>query len=210
MLIVFFILLLILVVFFSISIFVMRKQAVLLKQKNEELDTALHCIKLDALTGVYNSTHCGKTCSALLADTDNGTCGMLLLDVDNFKKMNAVLGYGYGDEVLQNIGANMIKLFPQGKIFGRVGNDKFLVLFTNTNVDEMKKILSDYKEQMSLIFSKRSAYVVTCSIGVAFGKAGIIKYYDFFVQADKALVVAKKQGNDSVFIDEMIYTEGGN
>lgn len=210
MLVIFFILLLILVVFFSISIFVMRKQAVLLKQKNEELDNALHCIKLDALTGVYNSTHCGKTCSAVLADEENKTCAMLLLDVDNFKKMNAMFGYGYGDEVLQNIGANMTKLFPKGKIFGRVGNDKFLIFFTNTSVDEIKNIVSECKEQIALIFSKRNPYVVTCSIGVVLGTAGSISYYNFFVEADKALVIAKKNGNEGVYIDEKIYTEGGN
>lgn len=177
------------------------KQEKILTEKNKELENALHLSELDALTGVYNSVVCADKCKKLLKENENTLCAMLMMDVDNFKRINTKFSYNYGDEVLLSLGANMQGLFPNASIFGRIGSNKFLAFFPKTDLQIINDNIENYYTKMLELFSRREEYTVTCCIGVYFGKAGIDSYYDLFKNTDKTLRQAKKTGKNRVIID---------
>lgn len=196
----FIILLIMLVIFFANNYQNKKNQAQILEAKNNELAEVLHKTELDALTGIYNSIVTTKKCNNYLQDSSNNTCAIIILDIDNLNKMNILFGYNYGDEIIQNISSNLNKLFPDAEFYGRIGSDKFLCFFNNTNKQIIKNNIDIYNNNYPMLFSKRNTYKITCCLGIAFAIAGTTDYYKILSDANEALKVAKANGKNQYYI----------
>lgn len=86
----------------------------------------LHLVHIDTLTGVLNRRGLNDVMRHL--DYLNSTHVVILLDVDNFKKVNDMYGYSVGDEVLQLIAQGLQKLARTGDEVARIGGDEFMLL----------------------------------------------------------------------------------
>ena len=82
----------------------------------------------DWLTGLYNGRAMEEKAGEYLKRNRAGS--MILMDIDQFKKINDTYGHIIGDQLLQDIASVLKKMFPSGCLIGRCGatNLQFLCL----------------------------------------------------------------------------------
>lgn len=84
----------------------------------------------DSLTGLYNHRYFHEALRAELtrASRNRGSVGLLMLDIDDFKKVNDVYGHGVGDQVLREL-AEQLKAAVRGSdVVCRLGGEEFGVV----------------------------------------------------------------------------------
>ena len=92
------------------------------------LGTAQRDADHDPVTGLLNRGGFMAQAGQRLKLITSGNASVLVLaDIDDFQRMNTVVGYGAGDNVLREA-ARRIEEIAAGNIFGRIGDDEFAVL----------------------------------------------------------------------------------
>ncbi len=121
----------------------------------------------------------------------------MLLDLDNFKKVNDVLGHSYGDKLLKYI-ANMIKnLAPENSVTFRYGGDEFLILIREENDLKIERHVQTIRKAFEkAIIVDNLENNITVSMGIVqYPRNG--NYADeLLLKADIALYTAKKLGKN--------------
>ncbi|MCR5100609.1 MAG: GGDEF domain-containing protein [Butyrivibrio sp.] len=151
----------------------------------------------DFLTGLLNKATCEQMVSEYInRKSDDNTCALIVIDIDNFKSVNDKLGHEVGDAFLTHVGRILTHTFRTNDIIGRVGGDEFMILvrripanetILNKRCEQILKSISDYKSDKGWNFS--------CSIGVVIDK-GIHSYEELNRMADDCLYLAKAKGKD--------------
>jgi diguanylate cyclase (GGDEF)-like protein/PAS domain S-box-containing protein len=87
---------------------------------------ALH----DSLTGLANRTmFSDHVASSLALGKRNGeTRGLLVLDLDDFKRINDTLGHDLGDALLKQVGERLVSVLRESDTVARLGGDEFAIL----------------------------------------------------------------------------------
>lgn len=172
-----------------------------LKQMREELDRTKEKLGTDALTGIYNRAALDEHLHRILDIgilSGTSTC-LLMIDIDNFKKINDTYGHQVGDTVLQNLSDLLKRVFPRKSDFvARYGGEEFTVIFAEDDgkIGKMlaEKLLKAVRETRIEI-GKKKEIQITVSIGVAEKKSE--ETIDEWVKrADDALYKAKDLGRD--------------
>ena len=153
----------------------------------------------DPLTGLSNrrSIHERLVEVFALAKRYQNVFSLIILDIDNFKRINDCHGHLLGDQVLKEIGETLKSWCRESDYCARWGGEEFLVLLSNTGLDGATKMA----EKVRQIMEKRNFTEVgrvTCSFGVAEYTEGISSYNKVLDQADLALYKAKNQGKNRV------------
>jgi diguanylate cyclase (GGDEF)-like protein len=157
--------------------------------------------RTDALTGLYNRRHMEEELTALSsAARRQGTpLGMLLVDVDHFKRINDRLSYQAGDKALQSVADRIRSLVRAEDVVGRWGGDEFVVLLPSSDLDAALVLGRRLRvEAAGSVNGDGPALPVTVSIGCAAtyqpeGPALI-------AAADAALHRAKGRGRNRVSV----------
>jgi diguanylate cyclase (GGDEF)-like protein/PAS domain S-box-containing protein len=157
---------------------------------------ALH----DSLTGLPNRTlFLDRVDQAFKrAERDDESVAVLLLDIDDFKVVNASLGHLAGDDLLIAVGTRLTNAVRSGVTVARLGGDEFAVLVEHEDLDATLE-LSAMRIQTALLapFLLRDEEVlVRVSIGVAVGSTRTHTPVDVLRDADLAMYVAKRNGKD--------------
>ena len=146
----------------------------------------------DDLTGLYNRNAYNMQISELKAKKMEKPCGIILFDIDDFKKINDTKGHPAGDEVLKKVAKILLEVFPKPKfkVF-RIGGDEFSVLSEKISEKEIIRYLLVLREKLLCHnIGISSGYSI---INGNFNKA--IKYADEMLYADK---LSKKHRNHLV------------
>jgi len=134
---------------------------------------------------------------------DKTEVSLLLVDVDNFKKVNDTFGHLQGDIVLQSV-AKVIARVPSrpADYTARWGGEEFIVLLPSTDSKGATYIAEQLRrkiDEMTISFSDGQDAKVTVSIGVNSHKPKKgCSVDDFLNRADKALYKAKDEGRNKV------------
>ncbi len=127
---------------------------------------------------------------------------MLLLDIDDFKRLNDRLGHAAGDQLLKAIARTLNDSVRESDFLARYGGEEFVVLAPGTDlagaVHLGDKIRSAVAESSFIVDDSMRIVKVTVSIGAA-QYQGDRKA--FFQNADRALYRAKAEGKDCVMAD---------
>ncbi|MCP9760533.1 sensor domain-containing diguanylate cyclase [Aquitalea sp. S1-19] len=158
----------------------------------------------DALTGVFNRRHLEAVLPNLLKNMhrESRPLGLMMFDVDHFKKVNDTYGHKSGDLVLAAIGKTLRDTFRGNDIICRYGGEEFVVLLPGSTLDdtEMKAGLLRRKIEQLQVISADGKHTIrfTISIGVsAYPQHG--KDNDTLLRAaDDALYRAKEAGRNRV------------
>lgn len=130
----------------------------------------------DALTGAYNRQYFqdrfGKELSAALAVAALGgpvTLGLVILDVDHFKKINDTWGHPAGDAVLQALVAAIQRAIRPDVVFARIGGEEFVLLVRNVDRAALLTFAERLRETLEALIIpwKTGAIPITSSVGVA-------------------------------------------
>ena len=157
----------------------------------------------DGLTGLLNkSSMMREIRKSMTNDPKNGI--LVMLDVDDFKRINDSYGHVVGDFVISGIARCLNSSFRNSDIIGRFGGDEFVIFmpFTHDVViaqSRVKKVLSLMAETIELPNENDK---VTGSFGIAVCSEFGDTYDDLFRKADYALYRAKNGGKNQFSVYE--------
>ena len=148
------------------------------------------------------------------------TCGVIMLDIDFFKKFNDTYGHQAGDEALRHLVRTITSLSRTHDFLGRYGGEEFIYFFSYASKDTSIKLAERIRKSIECNPVKLEAghITITVSLGIAlikkpktFKKHRIDESRDLLEtqihSADLALYHAKKTGrNRAVFYTEKIKT----
>ena len=107
----------------------------------EELARQAH---IDALTGLPNRRALGKEFEKAMARAKrhNRLLGVVMMDLDNFKRVNDTYGHTVGDKVLRVIGQRLQETLRRTDFVARMGGDEFILLIEDcSDLDEIRAVL---------------------------------------------------------------------
>lgn len=157
----------------------------------------------DALTQVYNK---GYLLEALEAEFNRAKAlhtelGLLVVDLDHFKRVNDSFGHDAGDHVLVEVGKILkIATFARRGILGRFGGEEFVALLPSIPAGvalEVAEFIRGSVERHPFVYDG-NAIRMTTSIGVANLTPDIAAARDLFKLADRAVYLAKNGGRNRV------------
>jgi diguanylate cyclase (GGDEF)-like protein len=169
-----------------------------LKNKNEQLQFVA---AQDSLTGLNNQSAIFEKLEKQfeIAQRFNKSFSIIMLDIDDFKKINDSYGHIAGDDALKFI-AEIIKMTVRDlDIKGRYGGDEFLIC--PIEVNELKAVEIAQKIQENLRLQQLPENCLFKKFTISAGISGIRTKRTFdhvMAAADKALLKSKKLGKDRV------------
>ena len=132
------------------------------------------------------------------AKRQNSYVSFMLIDIDDFKKVNDTYGHQKGDEVLEKIGEILNNSSRKMDFAARYGGEELCLVLPNTKSDKAYEIATRIREKIkSFIFDD---FFVTVSIGISQSEENINNEIKLIRKADKALCKAKENGKDQVVI----------
>ena len=127
----------------------------------------------------------------------------LLIDIDDFKKINDVYGHYMGDTVLKNF-ASMIKAqLRDTDLFGRYGGEEFAIFLPGTDEKEMMETAENLRKtiETSLISDNPNYTISIGAVTIMPGKETTVD--TLYKLSDKALYEAKTEGKNRVVISRL-------
>lgn len=164
----------------------------------------------DPLTGFYNRRAISQIAADLCvtAAAKEQSVAFMMLDLDNFKRINDMNGHAAGDFLLTQFAERMQKIAPSRAYLARIGGDEFAFAFTfNPNVPEEVTRFAEaiIEETERPIIHDNLVLETTVSIGIARHDGNDGGVDKLMQRADIAMYNAKRNGkNDkSWFTEEM-------
>ncbi len=167
-----------------------------LERKHENLrQLARH----DPLTGLLNRVALNELMSRaeIREWTQHNDYGLLLLDIDHFKKINDTYGHLHGDGVLRAVADAVRASIRTGDLALRYGGEEVLIILPSTQPVGIREVAQRIREHIG---DMQLVHPVTVSMGMAMGPAGA-EPQAVFERADQALYRAKAQGRDQLVAD---------
>jgi diguanylate cyclase (GGDEF)-like protein len=183
----------------------------------EELDPELIETQLrqltfrDHLTGLLNMAGMANLIQAAItrARREGTAAAILILDVDDFRRVNDSLGSLGGDELLALIGSRLRTSTNGELVVGRRGADEFVLLSEDLPANRQAAVhaLGELAQQIHIALSRpfrvaRSTFEISASVGASLFPADALHYHELIDHADQALYLAKRQGGGGMQLFE--------
>ena len=126
-----------------------------------------------------------------------------LLDIDNFKQLNDMLGHQAGDNALVYLVESIKETTRPEDVVSRYGGEEFVILLPNTQLEEAVQILSRVRRTLTKKFflHENKRLLITFSAGIAQHRPEESQDH-IFKRADEALYRAKKSGKNQILVSE--------
>jgi two-component system, chemotaxis family, response regulator WspR len=166
---------------------------------------------VDGLTGLSNRRYFNEFSGPQwkLAIREKSPIGILMVDVDNFKKYNDTYGHLAGDEVLKGVGAAMQKSVSRPTdLPARFGGEEFVVLLPASPLESVRTVGERLRANVEELGIPHVASTVCGHVTVSVGGAVTIPAPDatlisLIEAADQALYEAKETGKNRLVTREM-------
>jgi diguanylate cyclase (GGDEF)-like protein len=157
----------------------------------------------DDLTGLWSR---GTTLHLLKGELERGLrartpTGILMIDVDHFKRVNDTYGHLNGDMVLIEAGRRIDRSVRIYDFLGRYGGEEFLVVLSNCTLEDLEKIAERARRAFAEapIAMHAGEVNITVSIGGVMARSEVPEL-ELLAAADSALYEAKRTGRDRIVI----------
>ena len=166
-------------------------------------------INYDTLTGLPNRTLLHERLKLYIAQAarEKHLVGVLILDLDRFKKINDTLGHHAGDKLLTTVSKRLLAGIRESDTVARLGGDEFVIVLNKVSNEEAissvsKKILAIISEPLCI---ENHEIYITVSIGIAVYPMNGDDSHTLLKHADLAMYKAKEldRNNFQFFSREM-------
>ena len=156
----------------------------------------------DALTDLPNRRYIMKRLEQEwdASSRTNRPLSVIMIDIDNFKRVNDLHGHDVGDAVLKET-ANVLRgATREGEEVARLGGEEFLVVCPNARASQARVCAERIRVaiERNVILAGGAQRSVTVSLGVAERRPEFAKYDALFKAADEAVYTAKNKGRNQV------------
>jgi diguanylate cyclase (GGDEF)-like protein len=158
----------------------------------------------DSLTGLYNHRYFHERLRSELtrATRSHGSIGVLMLDIDDFKRVNDIHGHGTGDQVLVALADVLRGSIRLSDVVCRLGGEEFGIIMSSCDAGDAMGLTRRLLERMESE-SFEPAGSLTLSIGIAQGPDHATNPRELVACAEAAMMTAKARGkNQGVLFDD--------
>jgi diguanylate cyclase (GGDEF)-like protein len=158
--------------------------------------------RTDPKTGVANAMHWSQVARAELsrAERDSNCVGILMLDLDHFKRVNDTYGHLTGDAVLRAVAEALRKETRDYDVVGRFGGEEFMVLLPNLPAADLAAVAERFRHCVGGLVvtspDNNEPVKVTASAGAVVYPDGGSDLDELLLAADAALYRAKEGGRN--------------
>jgi diguanylate cyclase (GGDEF)-like protein len=154
----------------------------------------------DALTGLPNRRYFDEFCGLLARRRRaDDVVGVLMVDIDHFKRVNDTHGHEVGDEVLKAVAGAIAGAVRDGDVPARVGGEEFAVLLRNPSEHMAVEVGERVRAAVGALDLRGTGVSgVSVSVGVAVAVGPDEPMAELLAEADRALYRAKRAGRDRV------------
>jgi len=168
-------------------------------EKEQQLTHEMHH---DPLTGLDNLASAQREIERikLAAVADGSQVALLLVDIDEYHRVNQAFGYDAGDQILQETAHRLQNAISGCEFVARCYSDAFLMLLTNIpNRDYVEEVARHVSDAIRQPYSHQGQTLhISVSIGVVIFPDQHNNTDQLLRQADQAVVRAKQNGSDRI------------
>jgi diguanylate cyclase (GGDEF)-like protein len=159
----------------------------------------------DALTGLFNRRYLEEslTLELIRAGRKRWPVGLIMVDIDHFKRFNDTYGHAAGDAVLVQVGSFLRAHVRESDITCRYGGEEFVLILPEAplKITQLRaRIMQWDVQQLHLEYQGRALEAVTLSLGVAGFPEHGATMETMLEAADTALYRAKREGRNRVVV----------
>jgi diguanylate cyclase (GGDEF)-like protein len=175
-------------VHYVINVLVLSITTIILKYKYSfEHLKYIELSNRDALTGLYNRRYITDRLRREYkkSKTENLDFCIIMIDIDNFKKVNDIYGHQAGDDVLIKLANSFIVNSRSSDICGRYGGDEFIIILPNCSESNAKQ----YSERVQNTFDEICKCYQDTGLSISFGISNnrLSSVHDIIKNADLKL-----------------------
>ena len=162
----------------------------------------------DSLTGLYNHRYFHERLRRELTrgSAEHENVAVVMIDIDDFKKVNDVFGHAAGDEVLGLLADHLRATVRAGDVVCRIGGEEFAVIVPGSQEEHIVSLagrLAHRLDQVELGLAGR----IAVSIGIAQGPEHAANPRELVACAEAAMMTAKARGKNPVVLFDDSATE---
>lgn len=166
-------------------------------------ETLQHQSIRDPLTGLFNRRYLEESLEREIhrADRKQQSVGIIMLDVDRFKRFNDTYGHDAGDAVLRELGVFLQRYIRGSDIACRYGGEELTLILPEASLEvtsERAEQLRQGVKHLNVYHHSEALGIITLSLGVAVFPTHGVTGEAVIQSADNALYRAKKEGRDRV------------
>jgi diguanylate cyclase (GGDEF)-like protein len=169
----------------------------LIEKLEQEVNVRHYEATHDSLTGLHNRAAFNTISDAYLASPEGikSQAAMMLVDLNQFKKINDTMGHHAGDDVLIQIAGRLATSLPPGSTVARLGGDEFAVLVPFiVDTDGAFAAANKLREAISLPVTVDSVtFALDAAIGISLAPLHGNERHTLLKSADIAMYAAKEK-----------------
>ncbi len=158
-----------------------------------------HQAQTDALTGLYNHRYFHERLRSELqrASRSHEAVGVLMLDIDDFKRSNDVYGHATGDDILVQLASTLLSTARGSDVVCRIGGEEFAIIIPVTDSAAARRLAERIVERVATQ-EFGPAGRLTLSMGLAEGPSDASNPRELVACAEAAMMTAKARGKNQV------------
>jgi diguanylate cyclase (GGDEF)-like protein len=185
------------------------EELLMVKTASDQLSVAISHARLfrrvqteaitDALTGLFNHRYLQERLDReiRLADRNDGSVSLILLDLDHLKRINDAHGHRSGDAALCHVASMMRTAVRDVDVCNRYGGEEFVVILPQCDRDGAIDVAERIRESIASTVVQGIGQI-TASFGVATYPSGAKSKEELIEMADRAMYLAKAAGRNRV------------
>jgi diguanylate cyclase (GGDEF)-like protein len=160
-----------------------------------------HQASTDALTSLYNhrTFHDRLREEVVRASMEHDTVALVMLDLDDFKKVNDVYGHGIGDQLLLQVADVLRASVRTDDVVCRVGGEEFAVILPSGDLRSSQALAERLRGKLAALGAE-AAGPLTVSTGIAVGPEHAANPRELVACAEAAMMTAKSRGRGLILV----------